>query len=140
MTTRHLLPVVLRAALVAAACAAAMPEPPAPPAKDAPARGAAAAAEFEWPGTYEIVGHGFPEGDRHATMTITRQDTTYALSLYGPPGQLRSLRIAGDSAHVAWDFGDASVMLVQLRGEGDELRGRWILEELTGAIEGLRQR
>ena len=56
---------------------------------------------FAWPGIYDLVGTGFPDGQREAVLFISKEDTSYTLvSLKGPPGALVSLSVAGDSAHV----------------------------------------
>ena len=97
-------------------------------------------SRFGWVGTYDLVGSGFPDGDRWAVMTIARADTTYALaSLQGPPGSLISFRVAGDSAHVVWNLGTEQ-MIVDMRGVGDSLVGQWSTSEWNGDIWGRRRR
>jgi hypothetical protein len=96
--------------------------------------------QFSWAGTYDVVGTGFPDGERQAVMHIARADTSYTLaSLQGPPGSLVSFRIVGDSAHVIWNLG-AEQMLVDLRGAGDSLVGRWATNEWSGELLGFRRR
>jgi len=97
-------------------------------------------APFSWAGTYDVVGSGFPDGDRWAVLTIKRADTAYALaSLHGPPGSLISFKVAGDSAHVVWNLGTEQ-MVVDLRGAGDSLVGQWSTTEWNGEIHGTRRR
>ena len=97
-------------------------------------------AQFSWAGTYDVVGNGFPDGDRWAVLTIKRADTAYALaSLHGPPGSLISFNVAGDSAHVVWNLGTEQ-MVVDLRGAGDSLVGQWATTEWNGEIHGTRRR
>jgi hypothetical protein len=103
------------------------------------ARDTQATRQFSWPGIYDLVGTGFPEGERKAVMSITRNDTAYTLeSLQGPPGQLRSFKITDDSAHVIWDLGPDQ-MFVDLRGIGDSLMGEWSTGEGAGLIVGARR-
>jgi hypothetical protein len=94
---------------------------------------------FVWPGTYDLFGTGFSDGERRAILTVTPHDTSYRFELFGPPGTLKSLRIVGDSAHVAWDLG-GPVMMVELRGVGDSLDGRWFVGEESGFVYGTRRR
>jgi len=97
-------------------------------------------SRFGWAGTYDVVGSGFPDGDRWAVMTIARADTSYALaSLHGPPGSLISFKVAGDSAHVVWNLGTEQ-MVVDLRGAGDSLVGQWSTSDWNGTIWGKRRR
>jgi hypothetical protein len=94
---------------------------------------------FEWTGVFDVVGDSFPDGQRLAVLIISRRDTTYDLSLEGPPGSLRSLEISGDSAHVVWDvLGEP--MYVDLSGCDDALEGRWKMGGLTGPLVGTRRR
>jgi hypothetical protein len=95
---------------------------------------------FSWTGTYDLIGTGFPDGERHAVMHIARADTSYTLaSLQGPPGSLVTFTIVGDSAHVVWNLG-AEQMLVDLRGAGDSLVGEWSTNEWRGEVRGVRRR
>ena len=95
---------------------------------------------FSWTGTYDLVGTGFPDGERRAVMQIARVDTSYTLaSLQGPPGTLVTFNVIGDSAHVVWSLG-AEQMLVDLRGSGDSLVGRWATSEWSGELLGFRRR
>lgn len=97
-------------------------------------------AKFDWTGTYDLVGTGFPDGERHAVLFIAQQDTSYALhSLQGPPGFLVSFKVAGDSAHVVWNLGPEE-MLVDLRGSGDSLTGEWSTRDWRGEVRGVRRR
>lgn len=97
-------------------------------------------SRFSWAGTYDLVGTGFPDGERRAVIQIARADTSYTLaSLQGPPGSLVSFSIAGDSAHVVWNLGDEQ-MLVDLRGAGDSLVGRWATVGWSGELLGFRRR
>jgi hypothetical protein len=96
--------------------------------------------QFSWTGTYDLVGTGFPDGERRAVIHIARADTSYTLaSLQGPPGTLVSFNIIGDSAHVVWNLG-AEQMLVDLRRAGDSLVGRWATTEWSGELLGFRRR
>jgi opacity protein-like surface antigen len=53
-------------------------------------------SQFDWAGTYDLVGTGFPDGERRAVMTIARADTSYALaSLQGQPGRSSPSRSPG---------------------------------------------
>lgn len=36
-------------------------------------------ASFSWPGIYDLVGSGFPDGDRYAVMHVARDDSSYSL-------------------------------------------------------------
>lgn len=95
---------------------------------------------FVWPGVFDIVGTGFPDGERRAVMHIAQTDTSYALvSLQGPPGALMRFHVSGDSAHVVWNLGD-DVMAVDLCGSGDSLTGEWTSGDWRGPIRGVRRR
>lgn len=94
---------------------------------------------FAWPGVYDLVGSGFPDGERRAVMHIARTDTSYALvSVQGPPGALVRFRVSGDSAHIVWDLGGES-MVVDLRGSGDSLTGEWQSGDWSGPLRGARR-
>ena len=96
--------------------------------------------QFSWTGTYDLVGTGFPDGERRAVMQIARADTSYTLaSLLGPPGSLVTFNVIGDSAHVVWNLGTEH-MLVDLRGSGDSLVGRWTTNDWSGELLGFRRR
>lgn len=98
------------------------------------------AAKFSWPGVFDLVGTGFPDGDRVAVLQIARTDTAYSLvALQGPPGSLMRFQVSGDSAHVRWNLG-YEVMVVDLRGSGDSLYGMWSAGESAGFITGARRR
>ena len=106
----------------------------------APVAPATSVGSFSWPGVYDIVGTGFPEGERAAVMHIAQRDTGYSLvALQGPPGRLMSFNVVGDSAHVSWFLGGGT-MVVDLRGSGDSLTGQWSSGELSGLIRGSRRR
>ena len=97
-------------------------------------------SSFAWPGVYDLIGTGFPEGDRAAVMHIAQRDTGYSLvALQGPPGRLMRFSVTGDSAQVSWFLGSAT-MVVDLRGAGDSLTGQWSSGELSGLIRGSRRR
>ena len=97
-------------------------------------------SQFIWTGTYDLVGTGFPDGERHAVMEIRRADTSYTLaSLQGPPGSLVSFKVTSDSARVVWDLGTEQ-MLMDLRGIGDSLIGEWSTSEWSGEVRGIRRR
>ena len=95
---------------------------------------------FDWSGVYDLVGDGFPDGERHAVMEVARQDSGFALvSLHGPPGKLVQFRVKGDSAHVMWHLG-TDLMTVDLRAGGDTLNGVWSMSEWSGFLRGTRRR
>jgi hypothetical protein len=99
-----------------------------------------APTEFHWPGVFDMVATGYPDGERKAVMQIARTDTTYSLvSLQGPPGALMRFTVSGDSAHVLWNLGNG-VMVVDLRGAGDSLTGEWESGDWSGAVRGIRRR
>lgn len=103
-------------------------------------RGAGPAASFAWPGTYDVVGTGFPEGDRHAVATFTRRDTAYAVDLAGPPGRPLFVRVAADTAYVEWELAPAAApMYLWLRGAGDSLSGMWLIGDQVGLLRGRRR-
>lgn len=112
---------------------------------ESPTRAAAAPAAtpsstFAWPGIYDLVGSGFPEGDRTAVMHIARTDTAYSIvALQGPPGKAMRFHVRGDSAHVSW-FTGTEIMTIDLRGTGDSLTGGWSTGEWSGRIVGARRR
>jgi len=96
---------------------------------------------FAWPGIYDMVGTGFPDGERRAVMHVARTDTGYALvSLQGPPGTLVRFQVSGDSARVVWNLGGAEVMVVDLRGTADSLTGEWTSGDWFGPVRGVRRR
>lgn len=97
------------------------------------------ARAFDWPGTYDLIGTGFHNGERFATMTVTRHDTSYSVSLDGPPGVLHSLRITGDSAQVVWDMREM-LMHVHLVGDDDDLSGKWRIGNDSGTVFGTRRK
>ena len=97
-------------------------------------------APFAWPGVFDLVGTGFPDGERKAVIHIARADTSYSLlSLEGPPGSLVRFRVTGDSAHVVWNLGGGELMVVDLRGVGDSLTGVWASGDWTGPLRGVRR-
>ena len=113
---------------------------PAPVAPGASVAAVAPVGSFAWPGVYDLVGTGFPEGDREAVMHIAQRDTGYSLvALQGPPGRLMRFDVTGDSARVSWFLGSGT-MTVDLRGAGDSLIGQWSLGESSGLIRGSRRR
>jgi hypothetical protein len=98
------------------------------------------AEAFDWTGIFDVVGTGFPDGERRAVMAISPQDTSYTLHmLQGPPGDLKSLKVKGDSANVVWDLGPEE-MFIDLRGIGDSLMGEWSTSDWRGDVRGLRRR
>jgi uncharacterized cupredoxin-like copper-binding protein len=95
---------------------------------------------FDWSGIYDLIGTGFPDGERNAVIHIARQDSAYNfVSLQGPPGTLMQFRVNGDSAHVTWNLG-TDIMVVDLRGAGDSLTGIWAMSEWSGFLRGTRRR
>ena len=94
---------------------------------------------FTWPGVFDLVATGYPDGERAAVIHIARRDTSYALvSLQGPPGTLVRFTVVGDSAHVSWNLG-RELMFVDLHGAGDSLTGQWTSGEWSGVIRGARR-
>ena len=95
---------------------------------------------FDWSGVYDLVGDGFPDGERRAVMEIARKDTSFTLvSVQGPPGALAQFRVNSDSAHIMWHLG-TDLMVVDLRGAGDSLSGVWSMSEWSGFLRGTRRR
>lgn len=95
---------------------------------------------FDWAGVFDVIGTGFPDGERRAVMAIGRQDSAYVLRmLQGPPGELTSMSVAGDSAYVVWNLGPEE-MLINLRGIGDSLMGEWSTSHWRGDVRGVRRR
>ena len=94
---------------------------------------------FYWPGIYDLVGTGFADGERRAVMHIRRSDTSYVLAeLEGPPGNLMSFEVVGDSVHVMWHMSGA-IMVVDLAGVRDSVYGRWSIGDRSGDIYGARR-
>jgi hypothetical protein len=90
-TMKNLSPLKTGAAIGIAAVVLALPGR----VTTASATSAHAATVFAWPGVYDLVGAGFPDGPRDAVMYIGKEDTTYSLvSLKGPPGTLVSFKVA----------------------------------------------
>jgi hypothetical protein len=97
-------------------------------------------ASFSWPGVYDLVGSGFPEGDRMAVLEIGRKDTSYTLQkLSGPPGNATIFQVTGNRAHIVWNLG-TDLMYVDLRGSGDSLTGEWFIGDEGGPLRGARRR
>ena len=97
-------------------------------------------ASFSWPGVYDLVGSGFPEGERKAVMEIGQTDTSYTLlSLAGPPGNATIFQVTGNRAHIVWNLG-TDLMYVDLRGSGDSLTGEWFIGDEGGPLRGARRR
>ena len=96
-------------------------------------------SEFTWPGVFDLVATGFPDGERAAVMHIARSDTSYSLvALQGPPGTLIRFTVVGDSAHVSWNLG-RELMFVDLHGTGDSITGQWASGEWSGVVRGARR-
>jgi len=123
MTTRlllALLPVLL------AGCSA-QSDPPAPPVRS-------------WVGTYDLLGTGFPEGDRTARLVISGPDTAYAAILQGPPGHMAEFRPGRDSVVFSWDLEDGEVPFqVRLgrRTGSDSVTGTWSQGINGGQVRGM---
>ena len=97
-------------------------------------------ASFSWAGVFDLVGSGFPEGDRRAVMEVAKQDTSYRLvALEGPPGNAMVVQFTGNRAHIVWNLG-TELMSVDLRGKGDSLTGEWFVDDASGEIRGARRR
>jgi hypothetical protein len=112
--------------------------------KATPIRPAAAATviarpQFAWPGIYDLVGQGFPEGERRATLIVERRDTALVTNVEGPPGRLISSRFTGDSAQLVWSL-PTDLMYVEVQGIGDQLTGQWTIGYQTGNLSGTRRR
>ena len=102
--------------------------------------GDASSGMFDWSGVYDLIGDGFPDGERRAVMEVAREDTSYKLvSVQGPPGTLVQFRVKGDSAHVMWHLG-TDLMVLDLRGAGDSLSGAWSMSEWSGLLRGTRRK
>lgn len=100
----------------------------------------AAAGGDQWSGVYDLLGTGFPDGQRTAVMQLAQRDTGVTLvAVQGPPGKLVQFRVDGDSAHVMWNLG-TDLMVVDLRRSGDSLTGVWSTSEWSGPIHGTRRR
>jgi hypothetical protein len=101
---------------------------------------AAAPSTFSWPGVYDLVGSGFPEGDRNVVMQIEKADTSYTLvSLQGPPGNATIFQVVGDRARIVWNLGQ-DLMYVDLRGSRDSVTGEWYIGDESGSLRGARRR
>jgi uncharacterized cupredoxin-like copper-binding protein len=101
---------------------------------------AATSEMFDWSGVYDLVGDGFPDGQRRAVMEIARKDTSFALvSVQGPPGALVQFRVKADSAHIMWNLG-TDLMVIDLRGTKDSLTGIWTMSEWSGFLRGTRRK
>ncbi len=86
------------------------------------------------------MGSGFSDGNRQAVIHVERRDSSYTLEmLEGPPGELITFRVRGDSAHIVWNM-DGPVMTVDLHGVRDSVYGRWSVAERSGSIVGARRR
>ena len=109
------------------------------PISSAPATSIAPSQRFEWPGTYDLVGQGFPEGERRATLIVERRDTTLLSKVEGPPGLLVSSRFAGDSAEFVWSL-PTDLMYVEVQGTGDRLTGQWTIGQQKGVLLGTRRK
>lgn len=149
---RHaILPIAL---LLAAAChrPAAVAHAPAPAAASdttsTPAVAASAPAEaYDWVGSYELVGHGFPEGDRIAVSHVERLPSGELAIRFevGPPGYARHIEAHGNTMRVEWMIEDVTgataPMIVTLEADGDRISGEWAMPpRLAGAIDGRRLR
>lgn len=110
----------------------------------------ARATTHDWCGRWALVGHDFPDGDRHAIAVVTRLETG-ALTLrfeQGPPGVLLGIDGDADSLHVDWliaapERGEPMEVHLATRGaNGDSVTGHWEMREghVGGAIEGYRLR
>ena len=110
-------------------------------------RAPTAPARYDWQGRYQLVGHDFPDGDRHAIAVVERLPSGNLTLRFeqGPPGALLGIDADGDSLHVDWMIatqGRAEPMEVHLAAFGDSLSGHWAMREghVGGAIEGRRLR
>jgi hypothetical protein len=115
--------------MLLAGCASSSADPATPP--PAPS----------WEGIYDLIGSGFPEGDRAATLVITRPDTGYAATLQGPPGQMAEFRIGRDSLSLIWDLQDGTAPFqVRLgRTATDSVTGTWTSGVNNGFVRGMRR-
>jgi hypothetical protein len=95
---------------------------------------------FSWAGVFDLIGTGFPDGERRAVMEIARNDTAYTLvSLQGPPGTATVFQITGNRAHIVWNLG-TDLMVVDLRGTRDSVAGEWYVGDEAGQVRGARRR
>lgn len=125
MATRPLLAVLT---ILLAGCASQSGDPTPPPVRS-------------WAGVYDLVGSGFPEGDRTATLIISGPDTAYTANLQGPPGHLVEFRAGRDSLTLAWDLEDGSVPFVVRLGRtpADSVTGAWSQAMQGGLVRGSRR-
>jgi hypothetical protein len=122
MTTRPLLAALT---ILVAGCASRSEDPTPPPVRS-------------WAGVYNLIGSGFPEGDRAATLFISGPDTAYTAYIEGPPGHLAELRTGRDSLAFSWDLEDGSAPFqVRLgRSASDSVSGSWIQGTNGGLVRG----
>ena len=113
---------------ILAGCASQASDPVTPPVRS-------------WAGVYDLVGSGFPEGDRSAALVITGPDTAYTGILQGPPGHMMEFRVGRDSLAFSWDLEDGSVPFqVRLgRTPSDSVSGTWTQGTGGGFVRGIRR-
>jgi hypothetical protein len=126
--------ILIALTMVASSCASRKT-----PIEKTPVAPVASERRFDWAGTYDLVGQGFSEGERRATLYVERRDTTFAMNVEGPPGHLIASRIKGDSAEIVWSL-PTDLMYVELHGAGDSLSGEWTIAYQTGKLVGVRRR
>ena len=143
----YILPLALL--LGAAACHRPAAVAPAPaPAGSVPSVTATAPAEsYDWTGSYELIGHGFPDGDRVAVSHVDRLPSGKLTIRFevGPPGYARHIEAQGNTMRVEWMVeqvtGATAPMIVTLRADGDRIAGEWSMPpRLTGPIDGRKLR
>jgi hypothetical protein len=101
----------------------------------------ATAAPFNWIGAFHLLGTGFSNGTRTATMAVRKTGAELSINVAGPPGAIASSKIAGDSATFVWDFQQGGDMMeAAMVGVGDSVFGKWRIGTDTGSIIGTRVR
>lgn len=90
-----------------------------------------------WVGTWEVIGTGFDNGARFATITLWQQGEGWNAAVVGPPGSFKCVTILADTAAIEWDLG-GQLLKVALVREGDQLHGDWQIGAAGGEVAGQR--
>lgn len=106
---------------------------------DRSTRAPSAAPVPSWSGDWDIIGTGFDEGARFATLTVARRDSTCVCTVLGPPGRMLASLFKDDSLHIVWEFSPDEHMLVDLALENGALAGVWRINGKAGDIVGVRR-